>query len=705
MVKEKQGAYWTDLAVIKFERDGTVSGPEDFMPSDNEAMKIQLAFTEYEFPIQQTVKGLTGLPESLKNVASDDLFKFTTVDGDIIMLQHRREGKDGGKIYVPWTYWSDGEWRSAEPEGPLPLWGMDQLKNAATVFIHEGAKAARAMRKMTEAMTKQDKERLAAHPWGAELSAGAHVGWIGGALSPARTDWGVLKQLGVKTAYIVSDNDAAGLSAVSKISYRLRMPTFHLQFTAEWPASFDLADEFPDKMFKELNGVRHYIGPSWHDCIHSATWATDAIPNEKGRPTIVLRPHFKEQWQYVEEADLFVCVEMPEIVRSESIANKMMSAFSHSPNTTALILKNYTGRATKICYRPDKAGQRMVTYSSTSAINLYVPSRIKSVGGSVLPFIEFMAQLIPDEKERYELERWCATLIAQPGIKMNYGVLLISEMQGVGKTTLGDSILATLIGEANVSWPDANSFASDFNSWAGRKRLAVVNEIYHGRSWKVYNSLKSIITDPTITVNEKYEKPYTIDNFIHIFGSSNSSSALKMAQNDRRWLVPAVTEKTWLAEKFKKFHKWLAGGGVQNIQYWAENFDDYVEPGDNAPTTLTKNQMMHESLSDAELLAIDIAEYFFDEKSPVVLKQRELRQYIGEIVEGKIFATDKVLIAHMLAAGLKAWPGRVSINGLKDRLLLNQAAQDVIDKLEPNADVNGVLRELYANTKYPDKPM
>ena len=347
VVKEKQGAYWTDLAVIKFERDGLVSGPEHFLPTDNELMKIQSAFTEYEFPSQQSVKGLTGLPQVLKDVPADDLFKFLAPNGDIIMLQHRREGKEGEKNYVPWTYWSDGKWRPAEPEGRLPLWGLDAVNDHSNVFIHEGAKAARAMREMVEGKTKEAKAKLAAHPWGAELSAGAHVGWIGGALSPARTDWGVLKQLGVKTAYIVSDNDAAGLSAVPSISFRLRMPSFHLQFTDEWPASFDLADEFPKKMFKNLEGIKHYIGPSWNTCVHPATWATDSIPNAKGRPSIVLRPHFKEMWQYIEEADLFVCVEMPEIVRTEPIANKMMAGFSHSANTTGLILKNYTeiGRA------------------------------------------------------------------------------------------------------------------------------------------------------------------------------------------------------------------------------------------------------------------------------------------------------------------------------------------------------------------------
>jgi len=57
------------------------------------------------------------------------------------------------------------------------------------------------------------------------------------------------------------------------------------------------------------------------------------------------------------------------------------------------------------------------------------------------------------KRDRIELMRWCATLIARPDIKMNYGVLLISETQGVGKSTLGEKILAPLIGKLNASFP------------------------------------------------------------------------------------------------------------------------------------------------------------------------------------------------------------------------------------------------------------
>ena len=333
VVKKQHGKYFTDLAVIRFDRKGNIDAPENYSPTETEAASIKVAFANYEFPTQVTIAGLNNLPPMLNMASAKDLFEFRDLNDQIIMLQVRKESEDGGKNYIPWTFWSDGEWRIGEPEIALPLWGLDQLKNHSVVFIHEGAKAARSMRDMIAAEFSDAKEQLANHPWGEELCNAAHIGWIGGALSPARTDWTVLQQAGITRAYIVSDNDTPGLSAVPAISMRLRVPTFHIQFTDEWPVSFDLADEFPAKMFNEIDGIQHYIGPSFRACLHPATWATDLVPNKQGKPSYMLRPHFIEMWSYIEEADLWVCPEMPEIVRMEQIFNKMLQ---HSVTQQAL---------------------------------------------------------------------------------------------------------------------------------------------------------------------------------------------------------------------------------------------------------------------------------------------------------------------------------------------------------------------------------
>lgn len=690
VVKEQHGSYWKDVAVITFSTSGAVKAPHHLMPTENEAAMIAAECSSVVWPELRKLPKLT-LPEELKKVDPSSIFTFYDEADQVIMLQQRIERK-GEKSYVPWTYWTDGQWRMMEPEGQLPLWGIEQLKNQSTVFIHEGAKAASKVRWMVEGKTPEAKEALLNHPWGEELANAAHVGWIGGALSPARTDWSVIQRQGIKRAYIVSDNDEAGVTAVSAISFRLRTQTFHIQFTNEWPVSFDLADEFPKKMFSVIGGMKHYNGPSMRSCMHPATWATDqlTVPGENGRAkTItVLRDEFKKMWAYVEEADVFVCTEMPEIVRTEQVMDKMVAGFSHVKNTGQIMVKSYKGRSTRLCYRPDNKG-RMITDRTTSAINLHQPTTIKAVKGDASPWMEFLNYMFPNPAECKDMQRWCATLIARPEIRMEYGILLVSETQGIGKTTLASKVLAPLVGDTNVGFPTEDEIVnSNFNGWLANKRLVVVGEIYSGHSWKAYNKLKSYITDKDIEVNQKYMRPYRVENWAHVVASSNSRKALKMEQSDRRWFYPQVTEEPWPTKKFGEFHAWLSNGGLQIIHHWAKTFNDYVSSGERAPSTALKTELINESRSEAQQELSDLCEAVNNEGKEVFCAMKEVVGWLRTKTEGRIFDKDYELRKIAQGLGWWTWPERVKV-GSQTQTVIGSPATRRLEKEFQNADDEG----------------
>ena len=680
VVREMHGTYWKDLAVIRFSKKGAVDAPEEYAPTDTELAAIVAECETVEWPEVKFIKRLHDLPPQLKNADPKDIYEFRNEAGEIVMLQLRNYGE--GNKYLPFTFWSDNKWRTMEPEGKLPLWGMDKIKDNSTVFIHEGAKAARYVQWMIEGQTKDARDALAECPWKDELVGAVHVGWIGGAMNPARTDWSPLKRAGIKRAYIVSDNDAPGVAAVPNIAYQLRVPTFHIQFTSDWPASFDLADKFPEHMFEKIEGKRFYNGPSFRNCKHPATWATDQIPPKpgkdgkpgKGRPTAVLRDSFKEIWAYIEEADIFVCTEMPETQRTEQVLNKMLASFSHVSETSRLIVKAYTGRTTRLCYRPDAAG-RIIINKGTTAINLHIASEIKAQEGDPSPWLEFMTYMFPSPEECYEMQRWCATLIARPDLRMEYGVLLVSEKQGIGKTTLGTSILAPLVGVHNTSFPGENDITtSEFNDWLAHKRLAVISEIYSGHSWKAYNRLKNFITDKDVSVNQKFQRKYVIENWCHMMACSNSLRALKMEDDDRRWLYPEVTEVPWPRAKFVALHQWLQSGGLQIIMHWAKTFDakHYVYPGQRAPMTARKKDLIEGSRTDAQKEAAELAEAMNNYDGVAAVSMKDVEAYVKSAVQGKVFDTDYDLRKAMKEAGAVVFKSRITVGGRLQYVIMNR---------------------------------
>lgn len=686
----KTHGYWTDVAVIRFNPDGSVScSTLEHSPTEAEQAAIMKAWASCEFPQILPLSRIVNPPEMMRNADPKDVFEFRTVDGkSILMLQVRIEVDKGDgtrdKRYVPWTYWDDKKWRMCEPDGELPLWGLDQLPNHKVAFVHEGAKGAALCRWMAEGKTREAREALKAHPWGRELENAAHLGWIGGALNPGRTDWSPIMKRGIERVYIVADNDEPGVSAIAAISQRLRVVTLSIEFTDEFPGSFDLGDPFPEQMFRTNDGDRFYTGPSMRSLTHPATWATDIVPNPAGtgRPLTRLRENFKQMWAYVEDTDAFICLEMPEIIRSESVFNKVVAGFSHASETSKLLVRQYKGRTAKLCYRPDQDGL-IVEYRGTSAINLHVPTQIRPANGNPEPWLEFLRYMFANPAERKQVERWCATLIARPEVRMGYGLLLVSETQGVGKTTLGEHILAPLVGPWNVSYPAEKDILSDFNEWMAQKRLAIVNEIYSGSSWKAYNSLKSIITDHSVTVNQKYMRQYVVDNWVHVVACSNSMRALKMEHDDRRWFYPEVVETPWPGEKFAALREWLKSGGLNIIRQWAEDYGDYVAPNERAPMTSQKQELIEGSRSEAQEEAAALAQMLLDYDRPAAILIKDVVGWVRGSVQGKVFDSDYELRRAMTAVGVVAFRERLKFNGRTQHVMMNQKLWGEIAGLKP----------------------
>lgn len=685
VVKEAQGQYWTDIATIRIGKDGKVDAPADYAPTESEAVVIANEVLAADWPASIRLGVNYALPPELQSVSQNDIFELKDAHGKLIMIQQRvSDPKSGEKRYVPWTFWSDKQWRKAEPEGPLPLYGLDTIGDFTTVFIHEGAKAARTVRQLINPKTAEERLAFEAHPWARELAGAAHIGWIGGALSPARTDWSELAKIGVSRAYIVADNDRPGKSAIPKISQRLKgLTCFSIEFTDIWPASFDLADDFPKKMFKKIGKHEHYVGPSFRDVLHPATWATDSVPpaSGKGKAVTILRKEFSDLWVWIEETDTFICREMPEINHAIAQFNAMVGPFSHAVNTAALIHKNYKGRTAKICYRPDIPA-RVVTDRTTSAINLHTPSQIRSLAGDASPWIKFLEYLFPVERERKDVMRWCATLIAHPEVRMLFGILLVSERQGMGKSTLGERILAPLVGLHNAGFPGERDIVeSTFNGWVANKRLIVVGEIYTGQSFKAYNILKGYLTDKNINVNEKFQRPYTIENWAHVLACSNSKKALRIEETDRRWFYPKLNETPWKREQWGEFYEWLASGGLSIISKWAEEYGEYVLPGEHAPSTISKNELIDESKGEVLNHWMDVLAHCEEKEEKIAFALSEVKEAMRK-VHGKIYESPMQFKKEAMKRGWRAIEDRISINGSLSYAVISPALFDEISASE-----------------------
>jgi len=664
LIKEYIGGhYYIEKEYIKITEDGEVECADEYKPTEEvaRAIKAEIISHKDKWPYVIAFSELQ-LKELLKTLRKDNsVYRFYLrgnklakiikkhnlgSEANMIMLQVRYNNEDGSKTYKPWSYFSDGHWRMMECDDKLPFFKPEKKTRSVKIMLHEGPKAASAAQDIADDYNAGKSK----HPWAKEIAEYEHWGIIGGALATNRSDYSELIDEKSRDVVYMCDNDELGKSSVPKVSQMYGRKMNVIRFDERWPSAWDIADKMPEQFYEG----NKYIGPNLNALIQPATWATKEVPNPDGKKKAYdLTDSFMEVWAFCVIPKMFINIDKPSYYYNEEQFNDLVKNFSHVKQTSDLLINKFSTKVDELMYDPSKKSgiYTVGTNRKDSRVkfNMHVAPTIDSKKGDNKLWIDYMEHMFPDKEDRYQMQRWIATLIARPDIKINYAVLLISEMQGVGKSTLASYILAPLLGEHNVSYPDESIITeSRFTSWQVRKRLAVVNEIYAGHSYKAYNKLKSVITEPTITVEEKYQPNYDIQNWCNIFACSNDERAIKFAIDDRRWLVPLVTEKKWGAPNWKKFHDWLKVDGLCVIKKWAEDFVDaddanVIMPGEEAPMTRRKRQVYEVMLSDGERLVLDrltsIKEKMIDasgDEIPFFVSVGDLRELIrNELHTGK----------------------------------------------------------------------
>jgi hypothetical protein len=661
------GGYWRELATISIDEKGEVKCWGTVKPpTDQQRKAIADEFAKVDFP--KSIDAFLRHAQTFAASLNGKPFTFKDETGEKVkFIEQRILRKDGEKQCIYWSFWSDGKWRMMKPDGLLPLYGLEHVKKGGPLMIHEGPKAAEYVQRLKSDPDLEDE--LLAHPLGAELRRYNHLGWASGAHNVHGTDWGPLKRSSSRKV-LICDNDGPGILAATKISRILGCRLAAVRFdNNDFPAAFDLAEKWPahEKWWKG----KRYVGPRLEDLAVPATWATDKIKTgERGQPANRMRSGFGDEWIAVTSPSVFASRSRPHVLLDLDEFNSVVRPFSDAKDTASLLRAYLPSQVSHVDYLPaEEPG--VVVYDGVRVLNTFRPSDIRPYKGKEYdpePFLDFMRHLIPDDGDRHKVLRWCATLIARPGVRMRYSVLLISETQGVGKGTLADAILAPLVGRWNCSTPDEDEMNSQFNSWAAHKRLAIVNEIYADRNPRIYDKLKTYISDDTIKANEKFLKSYTMRNYLHMVACSNSMNALRVAMGDRRWLIPRVTEQTRDPAEWRKLQAWIAADGLEIIRRWADDYVEEYEPvatEDHAPSTNAKVEVIVENLTDGCRLAHDLARIVLQRKEKTIVAAFDVHEWVaqhrGLSLGDKPLEKKHTLRRALRDAGLKEGPHRYNI--------------------------------------------
>ena len=181
--------------------------------------------------------------------------------------------------------------------------------------------------------------------------------------------------------------------------------------------------------------------------------------------------------------------------------------------------------------------QKVVFEKGTASINTWSEPKYRMAKGNESPaFMRFLEYVIPKEEERSVFLDWLAWVLQHEDEKPAWAIMLYSEKQGTGKSTLAD-VLKELFGGRNTGRINGVSkLVGRFNKEVLENKLVIVEEVEVKRGSPQANSLKSLVTEDSTMVEAKHLPAY-VENIYCAFLMTTNHLPLWLEESDRRFFI------------------------------------------------------------------------------------------------------------------------------------------------------------------------
>jgi len=180
--------------------------------------------------------------------------------------------------------------------------------------------------------------------------------------------------------------------------------------------------------------------------------------------------------------------------------------------------------------------------TAPSTINYWVPPTVKPiVGGDWKVIGLFLRDVICAGNMALfnYLMMYLAHMLQQPHVKPGILIVLLGG-QGTGKGTFF-RILQRIWSRTILIVSDVNQIVGTFNAALERNYVVCMDEALFSGDKKSIERLKSLVTEPVIHIEQKYQPSRSIESFHRFFATSNNDFFGQVDSDDRRFLFLRVS--------------------------------------------------------------------------------------------------------------------------------------------------------------------
>lgn len=266
------------------------------------------------------------------------------------------------------------------------------------------------------------------------------------------------------------------------------------------------------------------------------------------------------------------------------------------------------------CFRPKLKAGSVLFKGSKQYVNTYFPIGVARTAGDASRFLEFLAKILPDERDRTILLSYMAACVQYPGHKFQWTPLL-QGVQGNGKSFLATAV-SEAVGEEYSHFPNASDLSGNglkFTGWMHEKLFIGIEEIYTKGRMDLWEHLKDKITNKRIEMQNKGSDQFMGDNCANFFLLSNHKDAVTQTKNDRRvapfyssqQTVEDITSCGMGGQYFPSLYSWAETGGFAII---TNHLMEYTIPTEFNPATLCHRAPTTTSTKEALSLSLGTVE-------------------------------------------------------------------------------------------------
>ena len=142
-------------------------------------------------------------------------------------------------------------------------------------------------------------------------------------------------------------------------------------------------------------------------------------------------------------------------------------------------------------------------------------------------------------REHYDfLYGWMARLMQRPAEQGEVAVVMRGG-EGTGKGTLAKALLH-ILGQHGIAISNSKHLTGNFNGHLRDSILLFADEAFFAGDKQHVGVLKSIITEPFLTIEAKYQNAVQMPNFVHLIMASNEEWVVPASLDARRFFVVEV---------------------------------------------------------------------------------------------------------------------------------------------------------------------